>query len=113
IDVDYFADEETYDIIYGKDENDKKYFAIKPTDNRDKEKLIILKQEDVRYKENIEQKWQSECQECTLNKSRITKHEDEVLWELTYLNKEKNYIIEYFSLEDGSTYEEFRLNNKY
>ncbi|HLR22343.1 MAG TPA: DUF5590 domain-containing protein [Pseudogracilibacillus sp.] len=35
-DVDYFADEETYDIIYGKDENDKKYFAINPTDNRDR-----------------------------------------------------------------------------
>src|SRR5699024_5730970 len=56
-DVDYFADEETYDIIYGKDENDKKYFAINPTDNQDKEKLIILKQDDVLSKENIEQKW--------------------------------------------------------
>lgn len=112
-DVDYFADEETYDIIYGKDENDKKYFAINPTDNRDKEKLIILKQDDVLSKENIEQKWQSDCKECTLKKSGLAMLDDEVLWELTYLDKEENYIIEYFSLEDGSTYEEFRLNNKY
>src|SRR5699024_7779237 len=40
-DVDYFADEETYDIIYGKDENDKKYVAIKPTDNQENKKILI------------------------------------------------------------------------
>lgn len=112
-DVDYFADKETYDIIYGKDENDKKYFAINPADNRDKEKLTVIKQEDVLSKENIEQKWQSDCKGCTLKKSGLAMLDDEVLWELTYLDQEEKYFIEYFSLEDGSTYEEFRLNNKY
>src|SRR5699024_2569270 len=106
-DVDYFADEETYDIIYGKDENDKKYFAINPTDNRDKEKLIILKQDDVLSKENIEQKWKSDSKECNLKKTGLTMIDDEVIWELTYIDKEENYIIEYISLEDGSTNEEF------
>src|SRR5699024_2406094 len=42
-DVDYFVDEETYHIIYGIVENDKKYFAMNAPDNRHKEKLNIWK----------------------------------------------------------------------
>src|SRR5699024_3218084 len=89
-DVDYFDDEETYDIIYGKDVNDKKYFAIKPNYNQDKEKLIKLKQDDVLSKENNEQKWQSDCKDCTLKKAGVAMLDDEVLRELTYLDKEEN-----------------------
>lgn len=111
--LDYFTDEETYDIVYGTDANDQSYIAMNPSGNEDEEKLTVIKQDDVISKDRIEEDWQSNCDGCTLKKSGPAIIDEEALWELTYLDQEEKYIMEYISLEDGSTYEKFRLNKKH
>ena len=111
--LDYFADEETYDIIYGKDSKDNKYLIFNPSGNRKKDNLTVLNLKDVLSKEKIEKNWQSNCERCKLKRSSPAMLEDKALWELAYLDEKERYVMEYISLKDGSTFEQLRLNKKY
>lgn len=109
----HFAGDKTYDIVYGHDDKNKKWILFNPENNNNENELIRYPLEELLSQEQIEQSWQKECEGCTLKKSNPAIINNNPLWELTYMDQNEGYVMEYISLKDGSTYEKLRLYPKY
>lgn len=110
----HFQGEEAYDIIYGQDKAEKsEYVIFNPSGNKNKDDLLTYKADDLISEKSIEKEWQSTCKGCTLKRSSPAMINDKPLWEMTYINDQNRYVMEYISLKDGSTFEKLGLKLKY
>lgn len=76
-------------------------------------KIVEIEREDTLSQSEIESIWTKECDECELKGSTPAILDDVPLWELTYVDRNNRYVIEYRHLTDGETYEQLKLNRKY
>lgn len=109
----HFQEAESYYIVYGKDDKGKKWVLFNPGKNKDPEKTMRFPEADMLSEKEIEKEWQADCASCTLKNAVPAMIKEEPLWELTYMDEKNRYILEYRSMEDGSTFEKLTLQRKY
>lgn len=108
-----FQDEQGYHIVYGKDAKENLIVFVPIQEKTSKDDLVIISADSVQTKDQIEKKWATECTTCTLTSSSPAMINKKALWELAYTDQSNRYVIEYVSMETGSTYEKMRLFRKY
>ncbi len=54
--------------------------------------------------------WRGACNSCELIDSVLAIDGEEPLLEIKYIDKNNRFVLEYYSLSDGESYERFRLN---
>lgn len=130
-----YQDELLYHIAYAHDKDQEEWLVFvpiqeekdigdnEPSNKKDKEdkenkkeedkELITVKTSDMMSQKEIESAWSDECSECELKSSSPAIIDDTPLWELTYIDKQNRFVMEYRQLEDATTYEQLKLNRKY
>jgi len=110
----HFQEKEAYHIVVGRDEQNKQWYVFVPLiENVGKDDLIMMESDNLLSKDEIKNLWLKECKQCTLLSSSPAMINQKPLWELTYTDSSNRYVITYFSLENGSTYEQVKLYRKY
>lgn len=131
-----FQHDVLYHIAYGKSDNNDQLIVYVPKTipKKDKEKENEEKQEenkkdndneeemkdiitvdgsDMLSKEEIEAKWDEDCEQCSLKSSAPAMIDDTPLWEFTYLDANDRFVMEYRQLEDGDIFEQLKMRRKY
>lgn len=109
-----FQEKEGYHILFTTDNKNKDWIVFVPlSEELKKENFIVIENNEVLSKEEIESLWQNNCKNCELIKSKPAMIDNIPLWELTYKDQSSRYVIEYITLKDGTTYEQLRLIRKY
>lgn len=136
-----FQDDILYHIAYALDKHDKEWLIFVPKteivkeaddkdDKEDKNKenneekavekkeiteddLLILEAEKVKMQTELEAAWQEECNQCALKSSLPAFVDNTPAWELTYIDDNKRFVMEYRSLEDSEIIEQLKLRRKY
>lgn len=96
----------------GKDKKDKENKVVEKQEITEKE-LIILDAEKLKTQTEIESAWQKECNQCVLQSSLPAFVDDTPAWELTYIDDNNRFVMEYRSLEDSEIIEQLKLRRKY
>lgn len=131
-----FQDEILYHIAYTRDDQDKGWIQFipitKPKESEkeetktskksqddeevvedNKKETVTVEVDNTLSQAKIESIWATECSQCELKGSSPAILDDVPLWELTYIDENKRYVLEYRQLKDGQTYEQLKLNRKY
>lgn len=104
----HFYGEDVYHIIFGSGENDKKEIAfIRKSDGNDA--IVTFASEEFISESNIQSIWKTDCSGCELIKITPAMIDKKALWEVTYKDNNKRYIIDYLSMQDGTRYEQYRF----
>lgn len=117
IDIDDVTEFQEIDTIYiatGKNEKKEPLIAfIKEKSEDSKQYIKQYKQEELQSAEELVKEWKSECTSCILKKTNYAMIDKNPLLEITYEDEHKRYVFVYYSLEDGSVFEQMKLNRKY
>src|SRR5690625_2837761 len=109
----HFQVNELYHILMGNDEIENEMFVFVPLqENLSKEYILVFTSKDFLTKEQIENNWLQDCESCQLHQASPAMINKKPLWELTYTDHSNRYVIAYYSMEDGSIYEQLRLVSK-
>jgi len=112
--IEYFQDEEGYYTLIAEDRTGEKVYVFLRNDKKfSKNHLYIVKAKDMVAPESLESELKSDCISCELIRSTPAMIDGIPLWELTYIDNDDRYVIEYKYLENGETYEKLRLSRKY
>src|SRR5690625_1090981 len=130
-----YQDEILYHIAYARDKDNEEWIVFVPildetvkdteeddededTESSDKDEknekdMIIIEAAKMMSQKDIESVWAQECSECELKGSSPALIDDTPLWELTYIDNQNRYVMEYRKLKNAETYEQLKLNRKY
>ena len=131
-----YQDELLYHIAYARDKDDKEWIVFVPKSELDDEEsekdveqnekndeddkkenktkeIITIEASKTIAPENIESVWAKECDQCVLKSSKPAIMDDVPLWELTYIDKQNRFVIEYRKLKDAEPYEQLKMRLKY
>lgn len=114
--IERYHGKEAYHIVYGQtdDEIDKIVFVpLQINKDEEKKELIVVDLADIMSKKAIQDQWQQQCNNCNLTKIVPGVEDDQLLWELTYVDDANRHVLEYVSIYDGSQYEQFRFTQRY
>src|SRR5699024_10600072 len=113
-DMSYFQADVGFFTLVGKDETEESYYIfLRDDDDFSKDNLYIVTSKDVLTTDQLEQEMLTECKNCKLIRLTPAMIDEIPLWELTYIDEENRYVIEYKYLENGKTFEKLRLTRKY
>lgn len=101
-----------YHIVFGHTENNEQQIVYVPLTNAEEE-LMIVNKSDIVPKESIEKQLQNECNTCKIISIIPGIEDNELLWELTYVDASERYVLEYVSIYDATPYEQFRFTRLY
>lgn len=106
--------EHAYHIVFGQTDNNEKQIVFVPlTKENEEENFTVIDQADIISQEAIEEKLQNECNTCKIISIIPAMEDEELLWELTYVDDSNRYVLEYLSLYDATQYEQFRFKQMY
>lgn len=105
--IERYHEQEYYHIVYGFAADGTEYivFAPQTTEND----LTVIRTDDIIDEHAILSKWKKTCETCKFIRLTPALIDDEILWELTYVNDTDKYIIEYYTINDGQLYEQITL----
>ncbi len=109
----HFQGEEGYYITYGQNDLAEEWLVFNPENNQDPEKVLAFAAKDLATQKEVEEQWLQSCHGCKLKKSGPAMMNRLPLWEITYVDENSRYVIEYISLQDRSIYEKLKLHLKY
>lgn len=110
----HFQEEKGYHIVYGHDKQNKEWLIFVPLQKKlSADDVILFSRDSLQSQEQIESEWAKGCDKCALIGSTPAMINEKALWELTYTDEANRYVIEYVSLEDGTTYELMKFQRKY
>lgn len=101
-----------YDIVAGVEPNGEEGFAFVPVNQQDQEvdfDTKYISAQNVVSEEQILSHWRERCGDCELNKISPAMEEQKPLWEITYIDPQNRYGLEYYYMKDAKKYEEFRF----
>ncbi|GGJ85445.1 hypothetical protein GCM10007063_04950 [Lentibacillus kapialis] len=110
--IERFHGENAYYTVYGETENNSDMIIFYPF-NGNTSNIIRINQSEIISEQKIRNDWYNRCYDCTLSDIKpgvISNDGDQPVWELTYKNNKNQYVMEYLSLQDGSTIEVVRFN---
>ena len=100
-----------YHVIYGKTEENESVIVYVPEDKD--EKITIVNQNEIISYDTVKEKWENKCINCELIDIVPAIIKEDALWEITYYDETKRYVLEYVSIFDGTEYEEFRFKKMF
>lgn len=109
--IDYFQGENGYFIMHGHDERTNQAVDIYLLDEKpfQKDYVKIFAANRFISLEEITYTWQHTCKGCELRKITPAMIDEIPLWEITYIDEEQRYVIEYRTKTDGETVEQLRF----
>lgn len=110
--IERYHGEHAYHVVFGQTENHEDKIVYVPLTDEEQD-LIIVDQSEIVSKEQIENQLQNECNTCKIISIIPGIEDDELLWELTYVDASDRYVLEYVSLYDATQYEQFRFTRLY
>lgn len=112
--IEQFQGLDTIYIVNGRTK-DKKEELVFVRGKTEKTKQFIKTYDiaDLYTEADLISNWKSECDQCAFKKTQLAMIEEEPLREITYIDAYNRYVFAYYSLEDGSLYEEMKLSRKY
>lgn len=113
--IERFHGDKAYYIVYGETEDKTEKIIFYPFSDEDSD-ILTLKQSDIVTKETIKSDWKNACNSCTMIdiKPALTNGDDvQPAWEVTYEDNSNRYVMEYFSVSDGTRIEVLRFNRLY
>ena len=113
--IERYHGESSYHVVFGETEESEKKIVFVPLekDKENKEDLIIIDQTEITSKEAMQSQWQKQCDNCELVKITPGIENNEPLWEITYIDNSKRYVLEYLSIYDGTQQEQFRFTRMF
>src|SRR5699024_8139303 len=91
----YFVNEKSYEIILGENADKEKLMIYNPVKNDEKKEAFVYKLDELQSFNQIKDDWTKSCENCKLKKSGPAMVEETPLWEFTYLDAQKDYVLEY------------------
>jgi uncharacterized protein YpmB len=110
--IEQFNGADAYHIVFGENEANEKKIIFYPLEGNEKN-LTVLDQSEIVSEETILNEWQKSCSACEFIKAVPAIVEDQVLWELTYIDESERYILDYVSIYDGTRYEQYRFTQMF
>ncbi|WP_197046603.1 cell wall elongation regulator TseB-like domain-containing protein [Oceanobacillus salinisoli] len=110
--IQLFHGDEAYHVVYGKNEENEEKIIFYPLEGTEKI-ITTVNTSEIISKEEIYSRWNAACENCDLVKITPALIEDSILWEITYYDEDNRYGLDYLSIYDGSTYEQFRFKRMF
>ncbi|MFC0299456.1 DUF5590 domain-containing protein [Virgibacillus soli] len=108
--IERFHGNQLYHVVSGSTKDHQKLIVFIPkSKDGKKQALTVVHQSDVKSKDVILKKWMSSCNECRFVDIKPGIVNKESIWEITYYDHSGRYVFEYFTMEDGTLYEQLRL----
>ncbi|HLQ97713.1 MAG TPA: DUF5590 domain-containing protein [Candidatus Dormibacteraeota bacterium] len=101
-----------YHIVFGVTEDNQEKIVFVPITKEDQD-LVSVDQTEIISKQTLEKQLQNECDTCKIISIIPGIEDDELLWELTYVDDSNRYVLEYVSIYDATQYEQFRFKRLY
>lgn len=111
-DIERYHGENAYHIVFGQTENNEHKIVYVPLNDEDHD-LIIIDQSEIMSQASIEKQLQKQCNTCKIISIVPGIEDNELLWELTYIDDSNRYVLEYVEIYDGTQYEQFRFTEMY
>jgi len=107
IDIKRFHGEQYYHIVFGTDELRNDYIAfVEQSDDAD---IIYVNTVDVFSEEYMIHQWEIDCESCQLVRIIPAIIDDNLLWEITYIDESEKYVMDYYSIDRGELHERIKL----
>ncbi|MEC5422491.1 DUF5590 domain-containing protein [Virgibacillus sp. C22-A2] len=110
--IEQFNGAEAYHVIFGKNDKNEEKIIFYPLEGNEKN-LTTIDQSEIVTEQSVLQQIQQACTNCELIKILPALVNDEVLWEITYIDNSSRYVMEYVSIYDGSQYEQYRFRRMF
>lgn len=110
--IERYHGKNAYHIVFGYTENNVDKIVYVPLTNEE-EDLMIIDQAEIVSKKTIENQLINECNKCKIISIIPGVEDDELLWELTYVDDLDRYVLEYLSLYDATQSEQYRFRRMY
>ncbi|WP_082918037.1 DUF5590 domain-containing protein [Oceanobacillus sp. Castelsardo] len=110
--IELYHGDEAYHLVYGSDEKGEEQIIFYPLKGKEKD-ITTIGYSEIIPKDQILQTWQQNCANCELNKISPALIEDKLLWEITYYDENDRYVLDYLSIHDGSSYEQYRFKRMF
>ena len=102
--------ESSYHVFYASDKENEEHLIFLPLEGDERE-LIVINENDMVSEEAILEAWSSSCDSCRLADIAPAYEDGQALWEITYHDKNDQYVMDYYSI-DGQQLEERYTYNK-
>lgn len=110
----HFQEEKPYKIVFAKTkEDEERILFIDLAESLDEKAIYTIDRSQYLSQNDIETKWKENCERCTMKQSQPAFINRKPLWEITYVDEEDRYYMTYYSLKDGSIYEQMKFTRKY
>lgn len=110
--IERYHGEFAYHIVFGQTENNEEKIVFVPL-IKDEQDLITIDQSEIVSKETLITQLQNECSTCKIISIIPGIEDNDLLWELTYVDASDRYVLEYVSIYDATQYEQFRFKRSY
>lgn len=108
--ITHFYGDSVYFIAFGTtDKNEKKIAFLK--NKKGKADISVIDYDKALSKKEVLAKWKDNCNKCELIKLTPAMIDNEPLWELTYLENDNRYIIDYLTMKDAKRYEHYNFKH--
>lgn len=110
--IELYHGDEAYHLVYGSDDKGEEQIIFYPLKGKEKD-ITTISVSEITPKEQIIQSWQKNCGDCELNKISPALIDDQLLWEISYYDENDRYVLNYLSIYDGSSYEEYKFERMF
>lgn len=108
----YFQEKEGYYIAEAIDEQGEYWYLFLLDDKSEPDYDIIKESANIKD-DDVKADFYNDCKDCQLKSINPAYINHIPLWEITYIDQDKKYVIEYKYFEDGTTYEKLRFTRKF
>ncbi|MFC4557358.1 DUF5590 domain-containing protein [Virgibacillus kekensis] len=104
--IERFHGDHAYYVVFGTT-NDNKEKAIFYPFTEKKEEVISISTSEIMQEGSIQSQWEEQCSNCKLIDitPAIIGEDSQPAWELTYTDSSGRYVIDYWSMDDGTRIE--------
>jgi len=107
--IERFHGAEAYHVVYGTNSEGAEKIILYPLEGTEKN-ITTIDTSEIIPKESVGAQWSEQCTGCELAGITPALIDGEALWELTYYDSNNEYVMDYFSMYDGSNYHQFRFD---
>ncbi|HLS06934.1 MAG TPA: DUF5590 domain-containing protein [Bacillota bacterium] len=104
--IERYHDKQYFHIVFGKNEQTKEYIAFVPQAVDDE--ITVIQTDEIINEETIINQWEQNCQACELIQIIPAMIDDDMLWEVTYVNDDQ-YVFNYYTMTEGTLHEQIKL----
>lgn len=100
---------ELYFIVEGSDEEGKELIVFVPDPESELNKVQSFLRDDLFSEDEVLSSWNGQCSGCSLIKYNWAIENETPLMEVTYISQNDRYVLEYYDLKNGGTYQRLPL----